>query len=104
MAQFAAARGTDNVVLLALPPYSPELHPVENMLRHYLRSNQLSNRLFADYAAIIQACRDAWNGLMELPQTIISIATRSWAQVKIQTHWYQQPHRETGQPLTGRPW
>ena len=35
----------DNIVLLALPPYSPELNPVENIWQ-YLRSNHLSHRVF----------------------------------------------------------
>jgi DDE superfamily endonuclease len=72
----------DNIVLLALPPYSPELNSMENIWQ-YLRSNHLSHRVFEDYTAILKACRDAWNALMALPQTITSIATRTWAQVKI---------------------
>lgn len=34
----------DNISLLHLPPYSPELNPVENV-RQYLRQNYLSNRM-----------------------------------------------------------
>ncbi len=33
-----------NVTLVSLPPYSPELNPVEN-LWHYLRSHHWSNRM-----------------------------------------------------------
>lgn len=74
----------DNIVLLLLPLplYSPELNPVENIWA-FMRSNYLSHRVFADYDAILKACADAWNALMKLPQTITSIATRTWAQVKI---------------------
>jgi DDE superfamily endonuclease len=72
----------DNIALLPLPPYSPELNPVENIWE-FLRGNILSHRVFDDYDAVIQACADAWNRLMELPATITSIATRTWAQVKI---------------------
>jgi hypothetical protein len=71
----------DNIVLLPLPPYSPELNPVENIWQ-YLRANQLSHRVWDGYDAIIEACADAWNALMKLPQTIASIASRDWAQVK----------------------
>ena len=35
----------DNISLLALPPYSPELNPVENIWQ-YLRQNHLANRVF----------------------------------------------------------
>jgi len=34
-----------NITLLHLPPYSPELNPVENIWA-YLRGNKLSNRVF----------------------------------------------------------
>lgn len=34
-----------NISLLTLPPYSPELNPVEN-IRQFLRQNFLANRLF----------------------------------------------------------
>ena len=37
-----------NVSLILLPPYSPELNPVEN-LWHYLRSHDWSNRLYGGY-------------------------------------------------------
>ena len=40
-----------NVSLIQLPPYSPELNPVEN-LWHYLRSHHWSNRLYRDYDAL----------------------------------------------------
>jgi transposase len=34
-----------NITLLALPPYSPELNPVERIW-HYLRSHWLANSVF----------------------------------------------------------
>jgi transposase len=37
-----------NISLILLPPYSPELNPVEN-LWHYLRSHHWSNRAYQDY-------------------------------------------------------
>ena len=67
-----------NVSLLRLPPYSPELNPQENVWQ-YLRQNQLSNRVFSDYNAIVAACCTAWNALMAMPDRIRSIATRAWA-------------------------
>lgn len=68
----------DNVSLLHLPPYSPELNPVENVWQ-YLRQNYLSHRVFETYDAIVDACCNAWNALMEMPERIESIATREWA-------------------------
>ena len=40
-----------NASLIQLPPYSPELNPVEN-LWHYLRGHHWSNRLYRDYDAL----------------------------------------------------
>jgi transposase len=40
-----------NVSLILLPPYSPELNPVEN-LWHYLRAHHWSNRPYRDYDAL----------------------------------------------------
>jgi len=37
-----------NVSLIRLPPYSPELNPIEN-LWHYLRSHYWSNRFYGDW-------------------------------------------------------
>jgi transposase len=68
----------DNITLLKLPPYSPELNPVENVWQ-YLRANQLSNRVFATYDAIVEACCAAWQKLAAEAGRIRSIATRPWA-------------------------
>lgn len=72
----------DNISLLKLPSYSPELNPVENVWQ-FLRQNQLSNRVFDSYPAIVDACCDAWNKLAAEPGRIQSIATRPWATVTI---------------------
>ena len=75
-------RVPDNISLLPLPPYSPELNPVENVWQ-FLRQNQLSNRVFEGYDAIVDACCRAWNALIDDPARITSIATRNWAQVTV---------------------
>lgn len=75
-------RVPDNISLLPLPPYSPQLNPVENVWQ-FLRQNQLSNRVFDTYRAIVEACCDAWNALIAEPGRITSIASRDWAQVTI---------------------
>jgi transposase len=67
-----------NISLLHLPPYSPELNPVENIWQ-FLRQNFLSNRVYDSYDAIVDACCHAWNALIALPERIRSITQRSWA-------------------------
>jgi hypothetical protein len=69
-----------NITLLPLPPYSPELNPVENIWQ-FLRQNRLANRLFDSYEAIVDACCEAWNALLANPERIASITSRDWAQV-----------------------
>ena len=71
-----------NIVLLALPPYAPELNPMENVWE-YLRGNKLSARVWDDYDAILEACRDAWNWLIADPERIRSIGTREWVTVNV---------------------
>ena len=52
----------DNIVLLALPPYSTELNSMETVFP-YPGNNRLANRVFADIAAVAVAvavaCREA---------------------------------------------
>ncbi len=72
----------NNIRLLPLPRYAPELNPVET-LWEYLRGNLLSHRVWESYEAIVDACCRAWNALMHMPREIASITTRTWAQVKL---------------------
>ncbi len=69
-----------NLTLLRLPPYSPELNPIENVWQ-YLRGNQLSRRVWQGYDDIVQACCDAWNWLIADTVRVASITTRKWAAV-----------------------
>lgn len=48
-----------NITLVQLPPYSPELNPIEN-LWHYLKSHYWSNRSYDDYDALEEAAMEAW--------------------------------------------
>ncbi len=69
-----------NLTIILLPSRSPELNPVENIWQ-YIRANWLSNRVFEDYDAIIDAGCDAWNRLVDQPETIKSIGMRKWAHI-----------------------
>lgn len=50
----------ENISLLYLPSYSPELNAIER-LWGYLKSHYLSNRAYKDYDDLLNICRDAWN-------------------------------------------
>lgn len=52
----------DSMTLLFLPPYAPELMPMERVWQ-WMRQHDLSNRVFKDEAAIDRACKDSWNKL-----------------------------------------
>jgi transposase len=69
-----------NITIILLPSRSPELNPVENIWQ-YLRQNWLSNRVFPNYGAILDAGCDAWNRLIDEPETITSIGMRKWANI-----------------------
>ncbi len=71
-------RTPGNITFLPLPPRSPELNPAENVWE-YLRQRWLSNHIFKDYDAILDAVCDAWNRLIDEPTRIVSIGSRQWA-------------------------
>ena len=62
----------DNVTLALLPPYSPELNPVERVWL-YLRERFLSLRVLDDTEAIIDACCQAWIDLIAEPAMSLSL-------------------------------
>jgi transposase len=71
-----------NISLVNLPPYSPELNAIERVWQ-YLRDRYLSGRLFIDTRAIVDACCEAWNRLLEEAGRIRSLTDLDWiAKVK----------------------
>ena len=65
----------DNITPIFLPSRAPELNPVENVWQ-YLRQNWLSNTVFENYDAIVDAACAAWRNLIAQPETIASIGMR----------------------------
>jgi transposase len=64
-----------NITLLHLPPYSPELNPVERVWA-YLRQHYLSNRVYHDYDDLMQETTVAWNRLD--PTRLQTICRTNW--------------------------
>lgn len=72
----------DNIVLLPLPPYAPELNPAENVWE-FMRKNWFGHQVWPSYKAVVDACCEAWNKLMEMPERIASLTQREWAAITV---------------------
>ncbi len=72
----------DNISLLPLPGYAPELNPVENVWE-YLRGNYLNISVWDSYDEIVKACCHAWNAFINDTARIISLTQQSWAKVSL---------------------
>lgn len=70
-----ALRVPESMTLLFLPPYSPELMPIERVWA-WMRQHHLSNRVFADEAHIDAAIAESWNRLD--PERLRSITATGW--------------------------
>ena len=68
-------RVPSSMTLLLLPPYSPELMPMERVWA-WMRQHTLSNRVFTDEEAIDTAVAASWNSLT--PARLQSITATSW--------------------------
>lgn len=63
-----------------LPPYAPEINAIERLWR-YIKDRYLSNRIFTDLKAVVDACCDAWNALLNETGRITSLCDEIWAKV-----------------------
>jgi DDE superfamily endonuclease len=74
-----------NLTLVPLPPYSPELNPVERVWEH-LRDRWLSHRVLAGgYAAVVDAACAAWNALLAEPGRLRSLTNFPWLPASVTT-------------------
>jgi transposase len=69
-----------NISLMPLPPYSPELNPMEPVWQQ-LRKIKLSNTAFKDYDHIVKSCCQAWNTFCDEEGNIKSLCSRDWAKI-----------------------
>ncbi|ABI73852.1 hypothetical protein Sfri_4027 [Shewanella frigidimarina NCIMB 400] len=70
----------DNLSILKLPPYSPELNPIEQVWQ-WLRQNELANRCFSGYDDIVEQCSIAWNRFIAEPERVIQLCSRRWTKL-----------------------
>jgi putative transposase len=66
-----------NASLIVLPPYSPELNPVEN-LWHYLRAHHWSNRPYRDCAALQEEAVRSLNVVCRDTETVKTVCNASY--------------------------
>jgi len=72
----------ENITLVPLPPYAPELNPVENIWE-YLRGNKLANTVYDDYDHVLDSACEAWMFFANDKDRVASITTRDWAKVSL---------------------
>lgn len=76
-----ALKVPQNLTLWPLPPYSPELNPTERLWA-WLRSHQLSNRVYEDYNELLHETHRAWLTLDSA--TLKSVCACPWLERAIQ--------------------
>ena len=77
-----ALRLPENLTLLHLPPYSPELNPAELLWRE-LRQRYLSNRVYANLEELGQALGQAWMRLSDDPERLQQLTNFDWIQAAV---------------------
>jgi len=70
----------NNVSIIKLPPYSPELNPIEQVWQ-WLRQNELANRCFSGYKNIVDEYSRAWNVFISDVSRVIKLCSRDWIKV-----------------------
>jgi hypothetical protein len=74
------AQGIDNLRIIKLPPYLPELDPIEQVWQ-WLKQNELPNRCFEGYEDIVEQCCRAWNSFISDSKRVASLCSRDWIEV-----------------------
>lgn len=70
----------NNLSILKLPPYSPELNPIEQVWQ-WLRQRCLANRCFKDFNDIVEQCCGAWNTFIKSTERVKQLCSRDWLNV-----------------------
>jgi len=67
----------ENLTLLLLPSYSPQLNPAEH-LWEWMRRHHLSNRTYSGYKDIVDSCCNAWCDLIADKKRLRSMCWFTW--------------------------
>ena len=71
-----------NLSIMHLPPYSPELNPIEQVWA-WLRDNDLANLVFNSYDDIVDQVSRGWNNFRHQVEQVKSLCQRDWANLII---------------------
>lgn len=69
-----------NITLIPLPPYSPELNPMEQLWQQ-LRKIKLSNTAYDGYDEIVEAAVEAWTTFTDKSGAVQRLCSRDWAKI-----------------------
>ena len=70
----------DNITIIFLPPYSPELNPMERAWL-YIKQNWLANSFFDNYDILLNKCCDAWNQFVSQENRINTLCSYPYANI-----------------------
>lgn len=69
-----------NLTIIKLPPYSPELNPIEQVWS-WLRQHKLANQAFTGYDDIVDKCSRAWCDFIAQVDLVKSLCSRAWIEL-----------------------
>jgi len=69
-----------NITFIPLPPYSPELNPMEQLWQQ-LRKIKLSNAAYDGYEEIVAAAVEAWTTFTDQSGAVQRLCSRDWAKI-----------------------
>jgi transposase len=67
----------ENITLIPLPPYSPELNAIEQVWE-WLRNHHFANQCYDNYPQIVDKACLAWNEFSKNTKLVKSIMWRDW--------------------------
>ncbi len=67
----------NNVSIIKLLPYSPELNPIEQVWS-WLRQHYLANQTFTNYNDIVDKVCSAWDRFLESTNRVTDMCRREW--------------------------
>ena len=74
------ANDFQSLSVIKLPPYSPELNPIEQVWS-WLRQHSLANQSFTDYEDIVSKVCRAWNSFLKCSTRVRQMCSRRWIEL-----------------------